>query len=212
MIELKTKQNYKPIYDRLLMVPKKPELTSDGKLEILIDGLLEQIEYANLPSFKDDEKGESISQNIYKDKTYTDKDIKKRRDRYVFDLLESKVTCDNTIAITAGALDMKVFNLAFSLIESRDFMPAKIVCHPMQYRWIRALPEFQEATMRDIITNSFFGHLGTADVHVSTQMKIGTIYVLPTAETLGMVHFNRNKVASRILDDACVVQIQEWSC
>lgn len=210
MINLKKKQNYNPIYSKLLVIPDKKELTECDKLDIMIDGTPEEISYINLPSFKDQDQDQDMMQRLYGDKTYTDRDLQKRRDRYVFDLFQSKTTSATNITISQGALDSSTFALAFAIIESRELTPAKIICHPMQYKSIRMLPDFQESTMREIIIESFYGHLHTADIHVSTQIKIGSVYVLPTAETLGVAHFKRNKVASKILDSTCVVKIEEW--
>lgn len=44
---------------------------------------------------------------------------------------------------------------------------------------------FDEASQREIITSGLFGHLWTADVHVSSRMDKDTVLVVASPDTVG---------------------------
>ncbi|MFW6028828.1 MAG: HK97-fold major capsid protein [Halanaerobiales bacterium] len=78
-------------------------------------------------------------------------------------------------------------NEAFRLVERHDLVVAKIVCHANQYANIRMFGNdlFDEATQRQVITTGLFGHLFTADIHVSSRMPEDYVVVVASPETVG---------------------------
>lgn len=87
----------------------------------------------------------------------------------------------------AGELAVATLNYLFSLIEEHDLTIAKIVVHPRQYADIRGWGRevFDEATRRDVLMSGLFGHIFTADIHVSHRVPPGSVYVLAPAEYIG---------------------------
>lgn len=220
-IELKTKFNYNPIYDKLLVTLDFPKLTDDNRIEVFIDDVLMKIPYQEL------DYGNEYDSNII-------------RDKYVFDLLENNVKTENTICWTywtlkknSEALELEargldpyvvttssdkstsehistLISLGFAMLETNNLYSCKIICHPYQYRYIRQHPEYDSVCQRDIIMSALYGHVEHADVHVSCHVPKDTIYILPPAETLGFIHFDKNKVASKIIDNNRIVKIKNY--
>ena len=44
---------------------------------------------------------------------------------------------------------------------------------------------YDEATTREILTTGLYGHLWTADIHVSSQLDSGTVLVCASPDTVG---------------------------
>ena len=78
-------------------------------------------------------------------------------------------------------------NTAFRFIEQHDLVTTKIVVHANQYAAIRVFGKefYDEATTREILTSGLFGHLWTADIHVSSRMDPDSVLVVASPDTVG---------------------------
>lgn len=114
--------------------------------------------------------------------------LQRLEDQSVFQTLSRAVPPEHTVTIS-GNLAPDNINVALALIEERELVGAKIVCHPHRYKDIRAWGKdfFDEATTRDVLLSGLFGHLWTADIHVSTMVPKNTIYVLAPGEFVGVI-------------------------
>ncbi len=112
--------------------------------------------------------------------------LQRLEDLRVFTALSAAIPADHQVTI-AGNLAPDNINVALALIEEHELVGAKIVCHPTRYKDIRAWGKdfFDEATQRDVIMSGLFGHVWTADIHVSTMVPKNTIYVLAPGEFVG---------------------------
>jgi len=114
--------------------------------------------------------------------------IQKEEDTNIFNaLIAAADTKGDQIVTNVGALTVASLNTAFRLIEQHDLVSAKIVCHANQYATIRVFGKdfFDEATQREIITTGLYGHLWTADIHVSSRMTSTVVLVVASPETVG---------------------------
>jgi hypothetical protein len=118
--------------------------------------------------------------------------IQKEEDTNIFAALFAAVATRGTQTVTAAnLLDMVSINTAFNLVEQHDLVAAKIVVHPNQYAAIRNFGSsqntgtFDPATVREILTSGLFGHLFTADIHVTSRMTAGKTLVVASPETVG---------------------------
>lgn len=86
-----------------------------------------------------------------------------------------------------GSLSTASLNSAFRLIEQHDLVAAKIVLHANRYADIRTFGKdfYDEATTREILTTGLYGHLWTADIHVSSRMDHVTVLVVSSPDTVG---------------------------
>ena len=91
------------------------------------------------------------------------------------------------IVTNIGTLSPASLNAAFRFIEQHDLVATKIVLHANQYASIRAFGKdfYDEATTREILTSGLFGHLWTADIHVSSRMDADTVLVVASPDTVG---------------------------
>ena len=114
--------------------------------------------------------------------------IQKTEDTEILATINTAVPTDHTVS-AAGELTINALNYVFSVIEEHDLTVAKIVCHPRQYADIRTFGSsvFDEATRRDVLMSGLFGHLWTADIHVSHRVPSGTVYLLAPAEYVGAI-------------------------
>jgi len=73
------------------------------------------------------------------------------------------------------------------MIEEHDLVATKIVMHARQFASVRAFGKtfYDEATQREIITTGLYGHLYTADIHVSSRMPVATVLVVASPDTVG---------------------------
>ena len=112
--------------------------------------------------------------------------IQKLEDTEILTDINTAVRADHTVT-QSGELGIAALNYAFSVIESRDLTVAKIVMHPRQYADMRTLGRdvYDEATRRDVLMSGLFGHLWTADIHVSHRVTEGSVYLLAPAEYVG---------------------------
>lgn len=114
--------------------------------------------------------------------------IQKLEDTEILNAINSAVRTTQVVTQT-GDLNIASLNYAFSLIESHDLTVAKIVMHPQQYADVRLFGRdvYDEATRRDVLMSGLFGHLWTADIHVSHRVTPGSVYLLAPAEYVGAI-------------------------
>jgi len=112
--------------------------------------------------------------------------IQREEDTNIFNTIAAAVPAAHTVNV-AGNLTVSALNTAFAEIESHDLTVAKIVMHPYQYKDVRNFGAnvFDEATRREVLMSGLFGHLWTADIHVSTRVPENTIFVLAPGEYVG---------------------------
>lgn len=113
--------------------------------------------------------------------------IQKEEDSNIFNCLLGAVNSAHTVIATGGALTLTALNQAFATVESNDLTISKIIMHAQRYADLRNLGKtvFDEATQREVLTSGLFGHLWTADIHVSSRMPTNTVLLLAPAEYVG---------------------------
>ena len=116
--------------------------------------------------------------------------IQKEEDTNIFNALIAAADNRNSgeqVVNNIGTLTVASLNTAFRLIEQHDLVAAKIVLHANQYAAIRTFGKdfYDEATQREIITTGLYGHLWTADIHVSSRMDKDTVLVVASPENVG---------------------------
>lgn len=114
--------------------------------------------------------------------------IQKEEDTNIFNaLITAATTRGNQIVTNVGALSPASLNTAFRFIEQHDLVATKIVVHANQYASIRVFGKdfYDEATTREILTSGLFGHLWTADIHVSSKMDPDRVLVVASPDTVG---------------------------
>ena len=114
--------------------------------------------------------------------------IQKAEDTEILAAINTAVPTAHTVT-AAGELTVQALNYVFSLVEEHDLTVAKIVVHPRQYADIRLFGRevFDEATRRDVLMSGLFGHIWTADIHVSHRVTPGSVYILAPAEYVGAI-------------------------
>ena len=112
--------------------------------------------------------------------------IQKEEDTNIFNALLNACTTAQSVT-NYGALTTQALNEAFKQVEQHDLVCAKIVTHAFQYASIRTFGKdfYDEATQREIITTGLYGHLWTADIHVSSRMLSDTVLIVASPETVG---------------------------
>ena len=116
--------------------------------------------------------------------------IQKEEDTNIFNALIAAADARNSgeqVTQNVGTLTTASLNEAFRNIEQHDLVAAKIVLHANQYASIRTFGKdfYDEATQREIITTGLYGHLWTADIHVSSRMDSNTVVVVASPENVG---------------------------
>jgi hypothetical protein len=114
--------------------------------------------------------------------------IQKEEDTNIFNALHAAVVNRNQIVSAPGSgLDPASLNEAFRMIEQHDLVATKIVMHANQYAAVRTFGKdfFDEATTREILTTGLYGHLWTADIHVSSRMDPDQVLVVASPDTVG---------------------------
>jgi len=115
--------------------------------------------------------------------------IQKEEDSNIFAAINAAVAgvAANLIVSTGGALSLQALNQAFAAVESHDLTVGKVVCHALRYADIRAWGQtvFDQATMKEVLTTGLFGHIFTADIHVSSRVPTTMVYVMAPAEYVG---------------------------
>lgn len=118
--------------------------------------------------------------------------IQKEEDSQIFKALiaaaDNRATNgDPQIVTDIGSLSTTSLNSAFRYIEQHDLVATKIVVHANRYADIRTFGKdfYDEATQREILTTGLYGHLWTADIHVSSRMDPNTVLVVASPDTVG---------------------------
>ena len=113
--------------------------------------------------------------------------IQKEEDLNIFNAIIAAVLTANTVISTGGALSLNALNQAFATVEQHDLTVGKIVCHALRYADIRNFGKtvYDEATQKEVLTTGLFGHLFTADIHVSSKCPTDTVLLLAPAEYVG---------------------------
>jgi len=101
--------------------------------------------------------------------------------------INAAVDAAHTTISTGGALSLDALNSAFATIEQHDLTVGKIVLHALRYADIRNFGKtvYDEATQKEVLTTGLFGHLFTADIHVSSKCPTTTVFLLAPAEYVG---------------------------
>ena len=113
--------------------------------------------------------------------------IQKEEDLNIFNAIVAGVTAANTVVSTGGTLTLAALNQAFATIEQHDLTVGKIVMHALRYADVRNFGKtvYDEATQKEVLTTGLFGHLFTADIHVSSKCPTDTVFLLAPAEYVG---------------------------
>lgn len=114
--------------------------------------------------------------------------IQKEEDRNIFSALIAAADNRNDQVVgNTGDLTTDSLNVAYRLIETHDLVASKVVAHPLQYARFRVFGKtfYDEATTREILTTGLYGHLWTADIHVSSQLDAQTVLVCASPDTVG---------------------------
>jgi len=114
--------------------------------------------------------------------------IQKEEDTNIFNALNAAVDARGQEVTAPGSgLDAASLNEAFRMIEQHDLVATKIVMHANQYAAVRTFGKnfFDEASTREILTTGLFGHLWTADIHVSSRMDPTMVLVVASPDTVG---------------------------
>lgn len=113
--------------------------------------------------------------------------IQKEEDLNIFNAINAAVDAAHTVVSTGGSLTLNALNQAFATIEQHDLTVGKIVCHALRYADIRNFGKtvYDEATQKEVLTTGLFGHLFTADIHVSSRCPTDTVFLLAPAEYVG---------------------------
>jgi len=113
--------------------------------------------------------------------------IQKIEDTEIFNVINTAIDGDHTVVSTGGALTITALNQAFATVEQHDMTVGKVVCQAFRYADIRNWGKtvYDEATTKEVLTTGLFGHIWTADIHVSSRMDPYIVFVLAPAEYVG---------------------------
>lgn len=114
--------------------------------------------------------------------------IQKEEDSNIFAaLIAAADNRSDQVVTNVGTLTTNSLNTAYRLIEQHDLVATKVVLHANQFAAIRTFGKefYDEATQREIITTGLYGHLWTADIHVSSRMDSNTVLVVASPDTVG---------------------------
>lgn len=113
--------------------------------------------------------------------------IQKEEDLNIFNAVDAAITAANTVVSTGGTLTVAALNQGFATVEQNDLTVGKIVMHALRYADVRNFGKtvYDEATQKEVLTTGLFGHLFTADIHVSSKCPTDSVYLLAPAEYVG---------------------------
>lgn len=114
--------------------------------------------------------------------------IQKEEDTNIFKALTKAATNRGDQVVTdVGTLTTAGLNRAFRNIEQHDLVATKLIMHANNYATVRTFGKdfYDEATTREILTTGLFGHLYTADIHVSSRMVTTDVLVVSSPDTVG---------------------------
>lgn len=120
--------------------------------------------------------------------------IQKEEDEQIFNACINACRNEQNIA-QAAPMTTDNINKAFREIEQHDLVCTKMVMHANRYSEIRLFNGpggttasyrfYDEATTREILTTGLFGHLWTADIHVSSRMAVNYVLFVASPDTVG---------------------------
>ena len=113
--------------------------------------------------------------------------IQKEEDTNIFNAAFAAVPTAQSVLAAGGALTITALNQAFAAIEEHDLTVAKIIMHAQRYADVRNFGKdvFDEATTREVLISGLFGHLWTADIHVSSRMPTNKVLLFAPADNVG---------------------------
>ena len=114
--------------------------------------------------------------------------LQRQEDTEVFKVINAATPADQTLSV-AGTVQLEQVNLALTLIEEHELIGAKIVVPPARYKDFRGWgPDvYDQATTRDILQTGLYGHLYTADIHLSTMVPKNCVYIMAPAQFVGAI-------------------------
>jgi len=112
--------------------------------------------------------------------------LQRQEDTEVFKVINAGTPQDQTINVN-GTVQIEQVNLALTLIEEHELIGAKIVVPPARYKDFRGWgPDvYDQATQRDILQTGLYGHLYTADIHLSTMVPKNCVFIMAPAQFVG---------------------------
>jgi len=112
--------------------------------------------------------------------------LQRQEDTEVMKVMMAGTPVDQTISVT-GTLQIDNVNLALTMIEEHELIGAKIVVPPARYKDFRGwgTEVYDQATQRDILMTGLYGHLYTADIHLSTMVPKNVCLLLAPAQFVG---------------------------
>lgn len=148
--------------------------------------LIPVIELATNPTIKINEINQRRYYIVDRAQVRAKDSIQRQEDVEVFKVINAAVPTDHSIAVS-GTLQPENINLALTLIEEHELIGAKVIMHPQRYKDVRDWGKdfFDEATQRDILMTGLYGHIYSADIHVSTMVPKNAVYVLAPAQFVG---------------------------
>lgn len=121
--------------------------------------------------------------------------IQKEEDEQIFTAAINACRADQTIAGGSAPMTTDDLNFAYREIEQHDLVCTKVVMNAFRYSDVRLFNGaggttasyrfFDEATTREILTTGLYGHLWTADIHVSSKMPSDRVLCLASPDTVG---------------------------
>ena len=126
--------------------------------------------------------------------------IQKEEDEQIFTACINALRTDQTWPADNGSAPITPndLNKTYREIEQHDLVCTKVVMNAFRYADIRQFNAggasgtsnstnrfFDEATTREILTTGLYGHLWTADLHVSSKMPSNYVLCLASPDTVG---------------------------
>mgnify|MGYP001613219663 FL=1 len=92
------------------------------------------------------------------------------------------------IVTNVGTLSVNSLLTAYRYVDQHDLVASKVIMNAKQFSSIRGLGKtfYDEATQREVISTGLFGHLWTADIHVTSRMAPDVVLVLASNDTVGV--------------------------
>ena len=168
------------------IIPKRGSVpTSEVEAEEL---LVPTVEIAANPSIRLNEVRQRRFYIVDRAQVRAKDTIQRQEDVQVFKVVNAAVPPVQSISVS-GTLQPENINLALTLIEEHELIGAKIIVHPQRYKDIRTWGKefYDEATQRDILMTGLYGHLYSADIHVSTMVPKNAVYVSAPAQFVGAI-------------------------
>jgi len=102
-------------------------------------------------------------------------------------LFQASIGNEQVIQTYGETLKRAIFE-TIGEIETQEMLAAKIMCHPKTYRRMchaLGIDFIDESTHREILMTGLYGHIQTADVHLSVVAPQDEIYMTPMSNFLG---------------------------